>query len=75
MAGVTMSTDEETGITTYSDGTPPTQERKCVKCGHWSCPCCQTWCDTLVYDDDESGESRLCCDGECEYEDRTSKGE
>lgn len=38
------------------------QQRRCTKCGHWSCPCCHTWCDELVGDDYDP-----CCDGECSY--------
>lgn len=42
-----------------------TRKRKtCVKCGHLECPCCGTWCDTLV---GEGADRDLCCDGECTY--------
>lgn len=56
---VEMETDQVTGITTFSDGSPPRQERRCIACGHWSCPCCESWCD--------SGDGCACEPGECAY--------
>lgn len=42
------------------------QERKCIVCGHWSCPCCGDYCDSTV--DGEDGEIEMCsCDGQCTY--------
>lgn len=42
------------------------QERKCLVCGHWSCPCCGDYCDTSV--DGPDGEFNMCpCDGQCTY--------
>lgn len=38
------------------------QERRCTKCGHWSCPCCGDSCDQLVGEDDEP-----CCESRCTY--------
>lgn len=25
--------------------------RRCTRCGHLECPCCRSWCDTIVGDD------------------------
>lgn len=61
---VEMETDQETGITTFSDGHPPQQERRCLKCGHWSCPCCRDWCDVVTGEGDDAD---ACCGGECTY--------
>lgn len=42
------------------------QERKCLVCKHWSCPCCGDYCDSTV--DGEDGEVDMCpCDGQCTY--------
>lgn len=29
---------------------PPGFLRRCTRCGHLACPCCQNWCDNLVPD-------------------------
>lgn len=54
---------------TWNDAGEPVfyqQERKCVVCGHWSCPCCGDYCDEAV--NDEGDEFEMCpCDGTCTY--------
>jgi len=39
---------------------------KCLKCGHFPCTGCETWCDDMT--DDE-----LCCDGTCTFTEESSK--
>jgi hypothetical protein len=36
---------------------------RCRRCGHQMCPCCGSWCDTLIGDDMD-----MCCDGECDVD-------
>ena len=37
--------------------------RRCLRCGHFECPCCKDWCDVCIDDD------AICGDMECAYED------
>lgn len=38
---------------------------RCARCGHVMCPCCGSWCDTLLTDEDgDYGD--MCCEGECD---------
>lgn len=40
---------------------------KCLACGHFMCPCCKDWCDTLVPAKEDPEDYALCCDGRCTF--------
>lgn len=40
---------------------------RCSRCGHTPCPCCESWCDVIVSNEEDEDDWNLCCDGECDF--------
>jgi hypothetical protein len=50
----------------------PVKLRKCLRCGHYECPCCtnagRPWCDDIAcIDPDDHTPDELLCPDECVY--------
>lgn len=59
-------TVDKVGVARSDDGSLVEQQRKCIVCGHWSCPLCRDWCDELKWSEDGEDVDE-CCDGRCTY--------